>query len=72
MENEYADDQIGDVDGDVEQEDLISKEMLDEAVNEFIESQKIRDRKLYADFNEGEKELVPILRKTKEQFELEE
>jgi hypothetical protein len=65
MENEYADDQIGDIDGEIEPDDLISKEMLDEAVNEFIESQKIRDRKLYSDFNKGEKELVPILRKTK-------
>ncbi len=72
MENEYADDQIGDIDGEIEPDDLISKEMLDEAVNEFIESQKIRDRKLYSDFNKGEKELVPILRKTKAQLEAEE
>ena len=67
LEDEYADDQIGDVDGEVEQTDLISKEMLDEAVNEFIEQQKLRDRKLFRAFNdnEGPLEVVPMLRKTK-------
>lgn len=42
--------------------------MLDEAVNEFIESQKLRDRKLYKKFNESDEppELIPILKKTKE------
>ena len=74
LEDEYADDQIGDVDGEVEQTDLISKEMLDEAVNEFIEQQKLRDRKLFRAFNdnEGPLEVVPMLRKTKAQLDAEE
>lgn len=49
LEREYADDQIGDAEGDVELDEngLITQDALDEAVNEFIESQKLRDRKLY-------------------------
>jgi hypothetical protein len=69
LEREYASDQIGDVDGEVEVDDdgLITAEALDDAVNEFIESQKIRDRKLYKDFRPNKDteppELVPIIRK---------
>ena len=69
MENEYADDQIGDAEGEVEQDDLLGDDILNEAVNEYIESQKLRDRKLYAQFNESDEppELVPILKKSKEE-----
>lgn len=38
LEDEYADDQIGDVEIDEPQEDQITKELLDEALDEFIES----------------------------------
>lgn len=40
---------------------MITKDMLDEAVEEFIESQKLRDRKLYKDFKGDDKpdELIP-------------
>jgi protein LTV1 len=41
----------------------LTKEALDEAVAEFIESQKLRDRKLYSKFGDEPPELVPILRK---------
>lgn len=69
LDREYADDQIGDAEGEVEVDEngVITAEALDEAVNEFIESQKIRDRKLYKDFRANKDteppELVPILRK---------
>jgi protein LTV1 len=69
LDKEYADDQIGDVDGEVEvdEDGIITAEALDDAVNEFIESQKIRDRKLYKDFRPNKDteppELVPIIRK---------
>ena len=72
LENEYADDQIGDAD-EVEQDDLITKEMLDEAVEEFIESQKLRDRKLYKEFKGDDKPDEPIPQlKTKAQIDAEE
>lgn len=45
--------------------------MLDEAVNEFIESQKIRDRKLYQDFGDKPMEAIPQLRAKNEVEELE-
>ena len=35
--------------------------MLDEVVNEYIESHKIRDRKLFKEFG-AEKEAIPILK----------
>lgn len=42
MENEYADDQIGELDeeqvGAIKQEDLITKELLEEAMDEYIDS----------------------------------
>jgi protein LTV1 len=69
LDREYADDQIGDAEGEVEVDEngMITAEALDDAVNEFIESQKIRDRKLYNDFRPNKDteppELVPILRK---------
>jgi protein LTV1 len=71
LEREYADDQIGDAEGDVDldEDGLLTKEALDDAVNEFIESQKLRDRKLYNKFmlKEGEEpEIVPILKKPNE------
>jgi hypothetical protein len=47
LNDEYADDQIGDPEGELEQNDMITKDELDDAVNEFIESQKFRDRHLY-------------------------
>lgn len=51
IEGEYADDQIGDLEDDSDdneqQEDFITKEMLNEAMDEYIEDQKLRDRKLY-------------------------
>ncbi|CDW89648.1 UNKNOWN [Stylonychia lemnae] len=72
LENEYADDQIGEA-PDAEQQDLITKEMLDEAVDEFIESQKLRDRKLYKEFKPdgAPEEPIPQL-KTKAQIDAEE
>lgn len=62
LENEYADDQIGDVEVEVDQDGIIPQELLDEAVNEFIESQKIRDRKLYKDFSDKPIEAIPQLK----------
>lgn len=43
---------------------MITKDDLDDAVNEFIESQKLRDRKLYKEFRpEGNpEESIPVLR----------
>lgn len=40
LDNEYADDQIGDAEGEVEVDEngIITAEALDDAVNEFIES----------------------------------
>ena len=40
LEREYADDQIGDAEGDIELDEngFLTKEALDDAVNEFIES----------------------------------
>lgn len=40
LEHEYADDQIGDAEGEIEVDEngMITAEALDEAVNEFIES----------------------------------
>lgn len=57
MENEYADDQIGELEEDeINQEDEITKDALDEAMNEYIDSQKNRFRTLYKNFGEkGEK-----------------
>ena len=65
LDNEYADDQIGDAEGEVEVDEngIITAEALDDAVNEFIESQKIRDRKLYKEFSNNPPELVPIIKK---------
>ncbi len=47
----------------MDEDGLVTKEALDEAVAEFIESQKLRDRKLYSKFGDEPPELVPILRK---------
>jgi hypothetical protein len=49
LDREYADDQIGDAEGDVDLDEngLLTAGALDDAVNEFIESQKLRDRKLF-------------------------
>ena len=68
LEREYAPDQIGDADGDVEidEDGLVTKEALDEAVSEFIESQKLRDRNLYKKFGDDTEEIVPILKKPNE------
>ena len=69
LDREYAEDQIGDVDGEVEVDEngMITAEAFDDAVNEFIVSQKLRDRKLYSEFRPNKDteppELVPILRK---------
>ena len=65
LEREYAEDQIGDAEGDVELDEngLVSQEALDAAVTEFIESQKLRDRKLYREYSDQPPELVPVLRK---------
>lgn len=67
LDNEYADDQIGDAEGevDIDEKGLISKDEFDDAIDEFIESQKIRDRKLYRQFNNSDEppELVPIIKK---------
>ena len=67
LEREYADDQIGDAEDQVELDEngLLTKEALDDAVNEFIESQKLRDRNLYRHFREGDQpfEIVPMIRK---------
>lgn len=40
LEHEYADDQIGDAEGEIEVDEngMITAEALDDAVNEFIES----------------------------------
>ena len=69
---EYEDDQIGDLEGEddfQDQDKLLGDDILNEAVNEYIESVKLRDRKLYQKFNESEepKEVIPMLRKTKEE-----
>jgi hypothetical protein len=45
---------------------LVTKEALDEAVSEFIESQKLRDRNLYKKFGDDTEEIVPILKKPNE------
>ena len=42
---------------------MITAEALNDAVDEFIESQKIRDRKLYREFSDKPPELVPIIKK---------
>lgn len=42
---------------------MITAEALDDAVNEFIESQKIRDRKLYKEYGQDKDEVVPIIKK---------
>ncbi len=47
---------------EVNQNDLLPQELLDEALEEFIESQKIRDRKLYKDFSDNPPELIPMLK----------
>ncbi len=51
IEAEYADDQIGELDDeDIEQEDLITNDLLLAACDEYIESQKTgrsKGRKLY-------------------------
>lgn len=41
--------------------EVLDDDILNEAVNEFIDSQKLRDRKLYYKYNENDEvpELVP-------------
>lgn len=80
MENEYADDQIGDLQDDEDikgNDELLGDDIFNDAVNEYIESQKLgkqEGRKLYHDFKDPElpDEVVPVLRKTKEAAQLEE
>jgi hypothetical protein len=54
VDTEYADDQIGELDDeDIEQEDLITNDLLLAACDEYIESQKTgrsKGRKLYQRF----------------------
>lgn len=47
---------------------MLGDDILNEAINEYIEDVKLKDRHLYKRFNESEEppELVPMLRKTKE------
>ena len=72
LDREYADNKIGDVDGDIEVDEngVITQEALYNAVDEFIESQKLRDRKLFKQFKIDEEgltpELIPIMKKPSE------
>ena len=52
LNEEYADDQIGDPEGDLDQGELIGKDELDDAVNEFIESQRFRDWNLFSKYKD--------------------
>lgn len=61
MEAEYADDQIGELEEDVDNEDKIKASYLLDAVDEFIEDKKMWFRDLHQRHGDEEERDIPVL-----------
>jgi len=61
MDAEYADDQIGELEEDVDNEDKINPAVLMDAVDEFIEDKKMWFRDLHQKHGDEEERDIPVL-----------
>lgn len=61
MQAEYADDQIGELEEDVDNEDKIKASYLLDAVDEFIEDKKMWFRDLHQRHGDEEERDIPVL-----------